>query len=159
MTPQAHFLHTSPPKTTPKMKRILLLVIALALTTPILAQVGRYKNIKLFYPGYSFKLDSATGELTAVHYDSDTDVLWEEVISPKQSNNHRQTDRYEFRRTRKIGVYQIFDTATGNYTTVKWKPKDENGKEIQADVDTVVSNVVNGIKKALKGMEESLDTI
>lgn len=141
------------------MKRILILTIAFVLSLPVFAQVGRYKNIKVMYPGYSLKLDTATGELSAVHYDNDSDLIFEEVISEKQSRNQRQIGRYEFRRTRYIGTYEIFDTATGNYTTVKWRPKDSTGKEIEADIDTAVSNALDGIKKFLKGLEESLDTI
>ena len=56
-----------------------------------------------------------------------------------------------------MGTYQIFDSVTGEYTTVKWKPLDNNGKEIEADIDTAVTNAVEKIKKILKGLEEKLD--
>lgn len=130
------------------MKRFVIILLAILMASPVFAQVGRYKNIKVMYPGYSLKLDTATGELTAVHFDNDTETLSEEVISPKKSHNSRHIGRYEFRRTRHIGVYQIFDTSSGNYTTVKWKPRDSNGKEIEAD-----------IKQFLNKLEEGLDNI
>ncbi|MBR5063905.1 MAG: hypothetical protein IKX05_04225, partial [Bacteroidales bacterium] len=95
------------------MKKIAVILLALVLALPAFAQVGRYKNIKLLYPGYSLKLDTATGELSAIHYDNETEATIEEVISQKLSNNHRQIGRYEFRRTGHVGTYQIFDTSTG----------------------------------------------
>lgn len=139
------------------MKRILILLLALVLCAPVQAQVGRFKHIKVLYPGYSLKLDTATGELSAVHYDTESDMHWEEVISPKQSHNHRQIGRYEFRRTRKVGTYQIFDTATGTYTTVKWRPTDKDGKEIEVQVDSAMTTMVDGLKRFVKGVEEELD--
>lgn len=93
------------------MKKIILILLAIVLTLPAFAQVGRYKNIRVWYPGYSLKLDTATGELSAVHYDKEQDKTLEEVISKKLSHNHRQIGRYEFRRTNHIGTYQIFDTT------------------------------------------------
>lgn len=141
------------------MKRILILLIALLFTLPAVAQVGRFKNIKVLYPGYSLKLDTATGELSAVHYDDEADMLLEEVISAKKSRSHKEIGRYEFRRTRKIGTYQIFDTASGEYTTVKWSPKNKNGEEIGVEIDTVMSTVVEGLKNLLKGMEEGLSKL
>ena len=63
------------------MKRILILTIAIVLSLPVFAQVGRYKNIKVMYPGYSLKLDTATGELSSVHYDNDSDLIFEEVMA------------------------------------------------------------------------------
>ena len=87
------------------MKRYLILALALILTLPAFAQVGRYKDIKVLYPGYTLK----------------------------------------------------FDTATGEYTTVKWKPLDKNGKEVEADIDTAVTNAVESMKKILKGLEDKLD--
>lgn len=137
------------------MKRFLILAIALILTLPAFAQVGRYKDIKVLYPGYTLKFDTATGELTAVHYDNDQ--LFEEVILKKLSHDPSQIGRYEFRRMRRVGTYQIFDTVTGEYTTVKWKPLDKNGKEVEADIDTAVTNAVEKMKKILKGLEDKLD--
>ena len=139
------------------MKRFLILALALILTLPAFAQVGRYKEIKVLYPGYTLKFDTATAEVTAVRYDNDTDKVFEEVVSKKLSNDSSQIGRYDFRRTRRVGTYQIFDSATGEYTTVKWKPLDNNGKEIEADIDTAVTNAVEKIKKILKGLEEKLD--
>lgn len=139
------------------MKRILILVIALVLTLPAFAQVGRYKNIKLMYPGYSLKLDTATGELKAVHRPSKADYSLETVISKRQSNNAKEIGRYEFRRTRTPGTYQIFDTATGEYTTLKWKPEDKKGKEIGEKIDTVVNDAVQGVKKVFKDIGEGFD--
>ena len=139
------------------MKRFLILALALILTLPVFAQVGRYKDIKVLYPGYTLKFDTATAEVTAVRYDNDTDKVFEEVVSKKLSNDSSQIGRYDFRRTRRMGTYQIFDSVTGEYTTVKWKPLDNNGKEIEADIDTAVTNAVEKIKKILKGLEEKLD--
>ena len=139
------------------MKRFLILALALVLTLPVFAQVGRYKDIKVLYPGYTLKFDTATAEVTAVRYDNDTDKVFEEVVSKKLSNDSSQIGRYDFRRTRRMGTYQIFDSVTGEYTTVKWKPLDNNGKEIEADIDTAVTNAVEKIKKILKGLEEKLD--
>lgn len=139
------------------MKRIIILLVTLMVVTPAFAQVGRFKNIKVVYPGYSLKLDTATGELTAVHYDDDSEILTEEIILKKQSHNHRQIGRYEFRRTRHIGVYQIFDTGSGNYTTVKWRPKDADGKEIEADINSAVNDMVDGLKKFLNKLEDGLE--
>ena len=64
------------------MKRIVLLLLVLLLTLPAFAQVGRFKIIKVWYPGYSLKLDTATGELWAVHFDVQEDQNVEEVIFP-----------------------------------------------------------------------------
>ena len=139
------------------MKRIVILLLALALAMPAFAQVGRYKSIKIIYPGYSLKLDSATGELSAVHFDKETEVMVEEVISKKQSHNPRQIDRYEFRRTNRPGLYQIFDSSSGKYTTVKWAPKGMDGEEIKVGIDSAVNKAAEGIKRLLKELEESLD--
>lgn len=139
------------------MKRFLILALALILTLPAFAQVGRYKEIKVLYPGYTLKFDTATAEVTAVRYDNDIDKVFEEVVSKKLSNDSSQIGRYDFRRTRRMGTYQIFDSVTGEYTTVKWKPLDNNGKEIEADIDTAVTNAVESMKKILKGLEDKLD--
>ena len=111
------------------MKKLIFILLALILTLPAFAQVGRYKSIRVWYPGYSLKLDTATGELSAVHYDKELEQTLEEVVSKKLSHNQRQIGRYEFRRTRQIGTYQIFDTSSGKYTTVKWAPKNKDGAE------------------------------
>ena len=141
------------------MKRIVIVLLAILLTLPAFAQVGRYKNIRVWYPGYSLKLDTATGELSAVHYDSELDMTVEEVVSPKLSRNHRQTGRYEFRRTRQIGTYQIFDTSSGNYTTVKWAPKYRDGETITIDIDSLLNSAGEGLKRFLKELEESLESV
>ena len=139
------------------MKRIVLILLAILLTLPVFAQVGRYKNIRVWYPGYSLKLDTATGELSAVHYDSEQEKTIEEVISKKLSHKQRQIGRYELRRTKQIGTYQIFDTSSGNYTTVKWTPKNKDGKNIGVDVDSLLKNAGEGIMRFLKELEEDLE--
>lgn len=141
------------------MKRLLFIFLAIVLTVPAFAQVGRYKNIRIWYPGYSLKLDTATGELWAVHYDKELDKTIEEVISGKQSNNHRQIGRYEFRRTGQIGTYQVFDTSSGEYTTVKWKPRNKDGEEVGIDVDSLIYNAGEGLKRFLKQLSEDLERI
>ncbi len=141
------------------MKRIVVLILALILMLPAQAQVGRYKNIRLLYPGYSLKLDTATGQLWAVHYDSEAEVNIEEVILKKQSHNGNQTGRYELRRTRQIGTYQVFDTSGGDYVTVKWTPKGKNGEPVEASVDSALNAISDGVKKMLKGLEESIDSM
>lgn len=70
-----------------------------------------------------------------------------------------QVGRYEFRRLRQLGTYQIFDTSTGKYTTVKWTPVDKDGKEIEASIDTAFANAKDKIRKALKSLEESLENL
>jgi len=135
------------------MKKIVLILLALLLTLPVFAQVGRYKNIRVWYPGYSLKLDTATGELCA----AEQEKTLEEVISKKLSHNQRQIGRYEFRRTRQIGTYQIFDTSTGKYTTVKWTPKNKDGENIGVDLDSLMKNAGDGIKRFLKELEEDLE--
>ena len=139
------------------MKKIILILLAIVLTLPAFAQVGRYKNIRVWYPGYSLKLDTATGELSAVHYDKEQDKTLEEVISKKLSHNQRQIGRYELRRTRQIGTYQIFDTSSGKYTTVKWAPKNKDGEKIGVEVDSLIKNAGEGIKRFLKELEEDLE--
>ena len=139
------------------MKKLITILLALLLTLPVFAQVGRYKNIRVWYPGYSLKLDTATGELCAVHYDAEQEKTLEEVISKKLSHNQRQIGRYEFRRTRQIGTYQIFDTSTGKFTTVKWTPKNKDGENIGVDLDSLMKNAGDGIKRFLKELEEDLE--
>lgn len=139
------------------MKKLVIILLALLLTLPVFAQVGRYKNIRVWYPGYSLKLDTATGELCAVHYDAEQEKTLEEVIFKKLSHNQRQIGRYEFRRTRQIGTYQIFDTSTGKYTTVKWTPKNKDGENIGVDLDSLMKNAGDGIKRFLKELEEDLE--
>lgn len=139
------------------MKKLITILLALLLTLPVFAQVGRYKNIRVWYPGYSLKLDTATGELCAVHYDAEQEKTLEEVISKKLSHNQRQIGRYEFRRTRQIGTYQIFDTSSGKYTTVKWTPKNKDGENIGVDLDSLMKNAGDGIKRFLKELEEDLE--
>ena len=141
------------------MKRLFVLILALILMLPAHAQVGRYKNIRLWYPGYSLKLDTATGQLWAVHYDSEAEVNIEEVILKKQSHNGNQTGRYELRRTRQIGTYQVFDTSRGDYVTVKWAPKGKNGDPVEASVDSALNAISEGVKKMLKGLEEGIDSM
>ena len=139
------------------MKKILIIILAILFTLPAFAKVGRYKNIKLMYPGYYLKLDTATGELSAIHYDKELDKTLEEIISPKQSHNQRQIGRYELRRTNHIGTYQIFDTSSGNYTTVKWAPTMKNGEKVGIDIDSLVSNAAEGLKRFFKELEEDLE--
>ena len=139
------------------MKKLVIILLALLLTLPVFAQVGRYKNIRVWYPGYSLKLDTATGELCAVHYDAEQEKTLEEVISKKLSHNQRQIGRYEFRRTRQIGTYQIFDTSSGKYTPVKWTPKNKDGENIGVDIDSLLKNAGDGIKRFLKDLEEDLE--
>ena len=141
------------------MKRIAIALAALLIAITASAQVGRYKSIKIFYPGYSFKLDTATGELWAVHYDNDAEVNIEEQILSKQSHNKNQTGRYEFRRTRQIGTYQVFDTSTGDYITVKWKPKNKDGEDIDQEIENTVSNVMDHLINALDNTRNHLDSI
>jgi len=136
------------------MKRFVIILLALLFTLPLFAQVGRYKNIKLMYPGYSLKFDTATGELSAIHFDKEQDKTLEEVISKKLSHHHRQVGRYEFRRTNHIGTYQIFDTSSGHYTTVKWAPTNKNGEKLGIDIDSLVSNTAEGLKRFWKELEE-----
>jgi len=138
------------------MKRFVLILLAIALTLPAFAQVGRFKNIRVWYPGYSLKLDTATGELSAIHYDKDLEQTLEEVISKKLSHNQRQIGQYEFRRTRQIGTYQIFDTSSGKYTTVKCAPKNKDGENLGIDIDSLMKNAGEGIKRFLKELEEDL---
>ena len=84
-------------------------------------------------------------------------MTFEAVVSPKQSHNHHQVGRYEFRRTRHIGTYQIFDTSSGDYISVKWIPKDSEGNNIGIDVDSLVNSAGEGIKNLLRLMEEGLE--
>lgn len=105
------------------MKKILTLLLILALSLPAAAQVGRYKSLKTIYPGYSLKFDTASGELAAMRLDEETGMMKEEIISEKQSHGNK-VGRYELRRSARLATYQIFDTSTGEYTTVKWAPKD-----------------------------------
>ena len=116
-------------KTLYEMKRIALLIVALLISITSFAQVGRFKNIPTLYSGYSLKLDTATGALSAVHYDNATGDVSEEVISAKKSSDVKQVGRFEFRRTEYIGTYVIFDSATGKYTNVKWQPKRKESAE------------------------------
>ena len=141
------------------MKRIALLITALLVSLTAFAQVGRYKNINLLYPGYSFKFDTATGELWVVHYENEAEMIMEEEISPKQSHNSRQTGRYEFRRTRHIGTYQIFDTVTGNYTNVKWKPKTKDGTDVDEEIGNAVSTAVDQLRNLLDSTKVKIDSI
>lgn len=137
------------------MKKILIIFL-LALTLPAAAQVGRYKSLKTIYPGYSLKFDTATGELAAMHLDDETGVMKEEIISEKQSHGHK-VGRYELRRSARIATYQIFDTSSGKYTTVKWSPKEYEAEKIGNQVDTAVTKTIDKIKRLLRGLEESLD--
>ena len=139
------------------MKKIVIIILAILFSLPAFAQVGRYKNIRLMYPGYYLKLDTATGELSAIHYDKEVDKTLEEIISKKQSHNQRQMGRYELRRTNHIGTYQIFDTSSGNYTTVKWAPTRKNGEKVGIDIDSLVSNAAEGLKRFFKELEEDLE--
>lgn len=143
-------------KLTGKMKRIAILIAALLIGVTAFAQVGRYKNLNLLFPGYSLKLDTATGELWAVHYDDDAEVNIEEQILEKQSHNHKQVGRYELRRTKKIGTFQVFDTSSGNYVTVKWKPKDKDGVEIDQSIENTILNVVDHLRDALDSVKTSI---
>lgn len=121
------------------MKRFSVILLALLLSLAASAQVGRFKNIPVLYPGYSFKFDTATGTLSAVKFDSESGETVEEIISKKKSNDTKQVGRYEFRRTFTPGTYRIFDTSSGKYTTVKWEPKQE---EPQKQDDTSESEIV-----------------
>lgn len=89
------------------MKKILTLLLIIALSLPAAAQVGRYKSLKTIYPGYSLK----------------------------------------------------FDTSTGEYTTVKWAPKEYEADRIGDQVDTAVSKTIDKIKRLLHGLEESLEDL
>lgn len=139
------------------MRKFFTLILAVFLVLPVSAQVGRYKNIKLLYPGYSLKLDTATGELSAVHFDDESEKTVEETLLKKQSHNARQVGRYEFRRTKRLGTYQVFDTSSGEYITVKWTPKGKNGEPIEANIDSALNTLSDGLKRVLEGLEEGID--
>jgi hypothetical protein len=141
------------------MKKIIVIIAAIVLTVPAFAQVGRYKNIKTVYPGYTLKFDTSTAELTALHFDDETGSIQETVISKKQSHSHKQVGRYEFRRSARVATYQIFDTSTGEYTTVKWSPEGYDYDSMDMKIDTLVSRTVDGIKRLLKGLEEGIDSL
>lgn len=138
------------------MKRIAIIIAALLLSVTAFAQVGRYKNMNLLYPGYSLKLDTATGELWAVHYDDEEEINIEEQILDRQSGNHKQVGRYELRRTKKIGTFQVFDTSSGNYVTVKWMPKDKDGVDIDQSIENTLITVVDHIRDALDSVKTSI---
>ena len=137
------------------MKKILTILLIIALSLPAAAQVGRYKSIKTIYPGYSLKFDTASGELAAMHLDEETGVMKEEIISRRLSHG-RKVGRYELRRGVRIASYQIFDTSTGEYTTVKWTPKEYEADQIGGQVDTAITKTVEKIRQLLKGLEETL---
>ena len=140
------------------MKKILTLLLIIALSLPATAQVGRYKSLKTIYPGYSLKFDTASGELAAMRLDEETGMMKEEIISEKQSHGNK-VGRYELRRSARLTTYQIFDTSTGEYTTVKWAPKEYEADKIGDQVDTVVSKTIDKIKRLLHGLEESLEDL
>lgn len=140
------------------MKKILTILLIIALSLPVAAQVGRYKSLKTIYPGYSLKFDTATGELAAMCLDEETGVMKEEIISPKQSHGNK-VGRYELRRSARLTTYQIFDTSSGEFTTVKWSPKEYEADKIGNQVDTAVSKTLDKIKRLLRGLEESLDDL
>lgn len=140
------------------MKKILTLLLIIALSLPATAQVGRYKSLKTIYPGYSLKFDTASGELAAMRLDEETGMMKEEIISEKQSHGNK-VGRYELRRSARLTTYQIFDTSTGEYTTVKWAPKEYEADKIGDQVDTVVSKTIDKIKCLLHGLEESLEDL
>ena len=140
------------------MKKILTLLLILALSLPAAAQVGRYKSLNTIYPGYSLKFDTASGELAAMRLDEETGMMKEEIISEKQSHGNK-VGRYELRRSARLTTYQIFDTSTGEYTTVKWAPKEYEADKIGNQVDTAVSKTIDKIKRLLHGLEESLEDL
>ena len=140
------------------MKKILTILLIIALSLPAAAQVGRYKSLKTIYPGYSLKFDTASGELAAMHLDEETGLMKEEIISRRLSHG-RKVGRYELRRGVRIASYQIFDTSTGEYTTVKWTPKEYEADRIGDQVDTAVSKTIDKIKRLLHGLEESLEDL
>ena len=141
------------------MKKIIVIIAAIIMALPASAQVGRFKNIKTVYPGYTLKFDTATAELTVMHFDDETGTIDETIISKKQSHSHKQVGRYEFRRSARVATYQIFDTSTGEYTTVKWSPEGYDYESVDNQLDTLVSRTVDGIKRLLKGLEEGLDKL
>ena len=141
------------------MKKIIVIIAAIIMALPAFAQVGRFKNIKTVYPGYTLKFDTATAELTVMHFDDETGSIQEAVISPKKTHNHKQVGRYEFRRGARVATYQIFDTSTGEYTTVKWSPEGYDYDSMEMQIDTLVSRTVDGIKRLLKGLEEGVDKL
>ncbi|MCR5407563.1 MAG: hypothetical protein K6E61_00430 [Bacteroidales bacterium] len=141
------------------MKKIIVIIAAIIMALPVFAQVGRFKNIKTVYPGYTLKFDTATAELTVMHFDDETGTIDETVISKKQSHSHKQVGRYEFRRSARVATYQIFDTSTGEYTTVKWSPDGYDYESVDTQIDTLVSRTVDGIKLLLKGLEEGIDKL
>lgn len=140
------------------MKKILIVLLVLSFALPAMAQVGRYKSLKTIYPGYSLKFDTATGELAVMSLDEETGIMKEEIISEKKSHGHK-VGRYELRRSVRIASYQIFDTSTGEYTTVKWAPKEYDAEKIGGQVDTAVSKTIDKIKHLLRGLEESLEDL
>ena len=141
------------------MKKIIVIIAAIVVTVPEFAQVGRFKNIKTVDPGDTLKFNTATAELTAMYFDDETGTIRETVISKKQSHSHKQVGRYEFRRSARVATYQIFDTSTGEYTTVKWSPEGYDYDSMEMQVDTLVSRTVDGIKRLLKGLEEGIDKL
>lgn len=70
-----------------------------------------------------------------------------------------QVGRYELRRTNHIGTYQIFDTSSGHYTTVKWAPTNKNGDKVGIDIDSLVSNTAESLKRFFKELELDLEGI
>ena len=49
---------------------------------------------------------------------------------------------------------KIFDTSTGKYINVKWKPLDEKGEEVSADIESAVNTTIDKLRGVLDKLEE-----
>ncbi|MBO4756022.1 MAG: hypothetical protein J5519_04595 [Bacteroidales bacterium] len=56
-----------------------------------------------------------------------------------------------------MGTYQIFDTSTGEYTTVKWNPVNKDGEKVGVDLDSLISNAAESLKRFFKELQEDLE--
>ena len=102
------------------MKKILTLLLILALSLPAAAQVGRYKSLKTIYPGYSLKFDTASGELAAMRLDEETGMMKEEIISEKQSHG-----RVHDRQMGTQGIRGRQDWRPGGYSRLQNDRQDQ----------------------------------
>lgn len=103
------------------MRRFLPYLLIL-LSLPAFAQIGRYKSIPTGHYNYTLKLDTATGAVWSVKFDSAKNATVEKKILEEKFKDYK-AGRFDLITTDTKDHYLLLDSSTGKYTILDWQPE------------------------------------
>ena len=103
------------------MRRFLSYLLIL-LSLPAFAQIGRYKSIPTGHYNYTLKLDTATGAVWSVKFDSAKNATVEKKILAEKFKDYK-AGRFDLITTDTRDHYLLLDSSTGKYTILDWQPE------------------------------------